>query len=76
MANNFPNFIENYKPTDLRISMCYKHEKHEEKYTKIYNNQTAPIPVIKRNFLCQKRHIMQKEQRKNDNGPFIRKNTS
>lgn len=38
MANNFPNFIENYKLTEPRRSIPYKHMEHEEKYTDIYHN--------------------------------------
>ena len=41
MANNFPNFFENYKPTDLRSSIPYKHQNQEKKYTNIHHNQIA-----------------------------------
>lgn len=36
---NFPQFCENYKPTDPRCSMNSEHKKYEENYRKAHYHQ-------------------------------------
>lgn len=37
----FSKFNENYRPTNPRGSTSHKYMKHEERYTKVYDNQNA-----------------------------------
>ena len=58
MANNFSNFFENYKPTDPRSSISYKHKNQEKEIHQDASQSNSLKPVIKRKSLCQKkRHI-------------------
>lgn len=55
MANNFSNFFENYKPTDPRSSISYKHKNQEKEIHQDASQSNSLKPVIKRKSLCQKK---------------------
>ena len=66
MANNFSNFFENYKPTDPRSSISYKHKNQEKEIHQDASQSNSLKPVIKRKSLCQKKRdtFIQTEQGK------------
>lgn len=59
MANNFSNFFENYKPTDPRSSMSYKHENQEKEIHQDASESNSLKPVIKEKIFVpeKKRYI-------------------